>query len=119
MFVAPSPKNVTDNCARPESIADSPAPQNNGVFSNSAQVYLGSSATPHIPQNYFTGLTLTNAGTLRIYIAPGEASDSTGSTIIRNPTGCTVDLTTAGIGGLDKVGQHVLRQGEGDRPRAA
>jgi hypothetical protein len=34
-------------------------------------------------------------------IAAGEAADSTGTTILRNPSGCTITLSNGGAGGLD------------------
>jgi hypothetical protein len=84
-------------------IADNPAPQNKGVFSTNGTALLASAASPHPAINYISGLTLSNGSSAAaVNITAGEATDSTGTTILRSPPGgCTVDLTTNGVGGLD------------------
>jgi hypothetical protein len=89
------------------SIADNPAPQVGGssVFSLNAIAALTSSNVGQIPQNYFAGLTLSNATLTSnvINIAPGSAADSTGSAMITVPsTGCTVTIG-GGSYGLNRL----------------
>jgi len=58
---------------------------------------------PQFTNNQLSGLTLSNSGTQAINIAPGEATDSTNSTVISLPTGCSVNLAsvTNGAKALD------------------
>ena len=94
------------------SLYESPVTQTAGVFSP----YFVSNALPFLqlspgfPNSYLTGLTLSNDATTvtQVDFAPGQAADSTNSTIISlaQPTPgvspCTVNLSgTNGLQGLD------------------
>ena len=86
------------------SIADNLAPQLLGTLSPNAARLLGGSLTGVPTPGYITGLTLSNVdgSTSQVSIAPGTATDSTGSTTITLASPCVVDLAAAnGPGGID------------------
>jgi len=68
-----------------------------------AQLLLQPLQIPQFTNNQLSGLVLSNSGTQAINIAPGEATDSTNSTVISLPTGCSVNLasSTNGANALD------------------
>ncbi len=75
------------------------------VFSPNAQPLLSSLVVPQFTNNQISGLTLSNdTGTpdAKIDIAGGGGADSTNSTLIQIPSsGCVVDFTASGAGGID------------------
>jgi hypothetical protein len=76
------------------------------VFSANAQSTLASLAVPQFTQNLISGLGLSNDGTSPttvIDIGPGSAADSTNSTIIQLPFGCSVNLGTTGHNGAGYI----------------
>jgi len=92
------------------SIQDNPASQNYGVYSPgsttpNAVTLLQSSNIALVPQNFFSGLTLSNVAgsSSQVKIARGAAADSTNSAILTLSSPCTVDLsaTTPGLGAVD------------------
>ncbi len=96
-------------------IADNPAPQNIDVCSPAAAPLLNCPNTTQPPQNnlpaanVLTGLALANYGSPSeaVAVAPGAATDSSGSTVITIPLttnpipGCEVNLAYQGANGLD------------------
>lgn len=97
---------IADNPA-PQNVAPAQGtPQNLGVFSPNAAKLLAASVNPQVPPNFVTGLALSNdlSVATKVNIAAGSAADSTNSTAIAVPTGCSVDLgsSTKGLGALDK-----------------
>ena len=76
------------------------APQNIGVYSPTAASAIGNISA--VPSNLITGLALSApGGGTSVTVAPGQASDSTNSANIALLSGCTVDLGTQGLNGLD------------------
>ena len=80
---------------------ETPARPAMSVFSTYAAAMLGAAAVPQFTQNQISGLGLSNDGYTAIDIQPGSAADSTNSTLIALPNGCTVNFGTSGNGGLD------------------
>ena len=95
------------------SIADNPSPQNVGVCSPQAVLFLNCPNTAQPPQNALpapnalTGLVLSNvgSGTQKVMLGAGSATDSTDSaTITVGASGCQVNLANTGLNGLDVGG---------------
>ena len=83
------------------SINDNPAPQNVGVMSPSALLYMPGAIQQPFPRNYLTGLGLIYGGTSTVSINTGTAMDQSSTTPITLSSPCLVDLTKSGAGGLD------------------
>lgn len=83
------------------SYADSATPQNVGAFGPNALSALGT-LQASAPQNYFTGLVTTNSsGSAKLSVLPGEVMDSSNVQMINLPSGCDINLSKGGAGGLD------------------
>ena len=85
-------------------IYETPAQPPVATFTTAAQPILQPLMVPQFTNNQIGGLTMSNdIGTpaTKIDIAAGSAADSTNSTIIQLPQGCTVNLANPGANGLD------------------
>ena len=85
-------------------IYDQPEQPAVSVFSPAAQPILASLMVPQFTQNQIGGLILSNDGASPntvIDVTPGSAADSSNSTIIQETQGCSVNMATNGIGGID------------------
>jgi hypothetical protein len=86
-------------------IYENPGTQAVGVFSPNTAAILPSIQTPHAPAGFISGLTLSNhpSSAQAVHIAPGEASDSTGSATMVLTHQCNVNLAASALGlnGLD------------------
>jgi hypothetical protein len=79
--------------------------QSSGIYSPNAAPILPQITAPHVPVRFISGLGLANVGSsaTQVSIAPGEASDSTGTASIVLTSSCTVDLgSAAGLNALDQ-----------------
>ncbi len=57
-------------------ISENAATQAVGVYSPNILPLLPQLKAPHVPAGFISGLTLSNAGTQEVNIAPGEATDT-------------------------------------------
>jgi len=91
------------------SLFEAPGPQNVAIFSPGAvSAFLPQQqAVTGVATNYITGLILSNDASHpanKIDITSGEAADSTNSFLLQSPaSGCTVNSTLTGPGGLDST----------------
>ena len=97
--------NTTSPVLTNIAIADNPAPQNLGVMSPNAALYLPNPPSSGVPNRYLAGLTMVYHSGSTLTVKAGAAVDGSNTVVINIPTpGCPIDFTLNGAGGLDMGG---------------